>query len=304
LAEQRTENPRVGGSIPPLATSTSARGTYEKSLDEKVTLHNKSHKTPSRIELVAERFKLLFCLWLSIQLTASALAGHLVVRHRGIYNSQTFYNGNPNTAAVDIETAEFVYFYNCTFESTGLALRAFAGNANVWIERCTFRLPGSDAIEIHNPARVIVAHSLIASARNAAVIADWQDSTTAPVTIAYNRIINCQHDGHAILINGLHFDPHIEIGWNEITNQYGQSKPADAINIYRSSGTTWSPDPDPRQLRPGRCSRFPESNRIHRKRHRYRWRYCRSGVGNIKRRDRPQPSSRLRDNGNRARDGS
>jgi hypothetical protein len=34
-----------------------------------------------------------------------------------MYNSQIFYNGNPDAAAVDVQTTEFVYFYNCTFES-------------------------------------------------------------------------------------------------------------------------------------------------------------------------------------------
>jgi hypothetical protein len=61
------------------------------------------------------------------------------------------------------------------------------------------------------------------------------------VTINYNRITNCRNNGHAIIINGLHYDPHIAINWNEITNQYGQSAPSDAINIYRSSGLAGSP---------------------------------------------------------------
>jgi hypothetical protein len=74
----------------------------------------------------------LFILSLGLVLAEPATGqGQFVIRHGGMFNSRTFYNGNPNTAAVDIETADFVYFYNCTFESAGLALRAFAGNTNI-----------------------------------------------------------------------------------------------------------------------------------------------------------------------------
>jgi hypothetical protein len=61
------------------------------------------------------------------------------------------------------------------------------------------------------------------------------------VSINWNRITNCQNDGHAILLNGVRSDPNIAIGWNEITNQFGRSKPADAINIYQSSGMPGAP---------------------------------------------------------------
>jgi hypothetical protein len=178
---------------------------------------------------------------LVLVLIAPSYAGQVVITHGGVYNSQLFYNGNPNVAAVDIQTTEFVYFYNCTFESAGLAVRAFSDNSNIWIERCTFRLPGTDAVEVHNPARFIMAHSLIDHARNAVVVADWRATTSAPVTIAYNRITNCQGDGHAILICGLHQDPNISATWNEITNQFGYSKPSDAIDIYLSSGLPGRP---------------------------------------------------------------
>jgi hypothetical protein len=40
------------------------------------------------------------------------------------------------------------------------------------------------------------------------------------------------------MLNGLHLDPHIAIGWNEIISRPGST---DAINIYRSSGIPGAP---------------------------------------------------------------
>ncbi|HET9378720.1 MAG TPA: hypothetical protein VFO40_27360 [Chthoniobacterales bacterium] len=83
-------------------------------------------------------------------------------------------------------------------------------------------------------------HCLISGARSGVIVQDGRE-TRAQITLNLNRIQNCKNNGHAILLNGLHGDPNVAIGWNEITNQFGLSQPSDAINIYQSSGTPGRP---------------------------------------------------------------
>lgn len=71
-------------------------------------------------------------------------------------------------------------------------------------------------------------------------MSDWRPSTNATVVLSYNRITNMRNR-EAVLLNGLHQDPNISISFNEITNQFGDSQPTDAINIYRSSGLPGRP---------------------------------------------------------------
>jgi chitinase len=174
---------------------------------------------------------------------SAARAGQIVITRGGTYTF-AIGNNNPNIPAVEIKTTELVRLYRCTIWSMGLGIQATEGNASVQIDSCTIWIvpPGGDAIQVHNPGpECLVSHCSISGATNAIEISDWRPSTNSWVSINWNRITNCQNDGHAILLNGIRSDPNIAIGWNEITNQFGRSKPADAINIYQSSGMPGAP---------------------------------------------------------------
>jgi hypothetical protein len=46
---------------------------------------------------------------------------------------------------------------------------------------------------------------------------------------------------HGIVFLGVHEDPNVTVAWNELINEPGKSASSDPINIYGSSGTSWSP---------------------------------------------------------------
>jgi hypothetical protein len=64
---------------------------------------------------------------------------------------------------------------------------------------------------------------------------DNPTETKAQITINFNRLTN---NWNQIQLNGLHLDPRIAIGWNEVISRPGST---DAINIYRSSGIPGAP---------------------------------------------------------------
>ncbi len=66
--------------------------------------------------------------------------------------------------------------------------------------------------------------------------------TKAQITINFNRLTNnCSQ----IMLNGLHLDPHISIGWNEIISRPGST---DAIKYLSVQRHALGADYDSRQL--------------------------------------------------------
>ena len=87
-------------------------------------------------------------------------------------------------------------------------------------------------IEAISPNFLWIDHCLINGALQAIYVvghpADPAE-TKAQITINFNRLTN---NWSQIQLNGLHLDPHIAIGWNEVISRPGST---DAINIDRSS---------------------------------------------------------------------
>jgi hypothetical protein len=140
-----------------------------------------------------------------------------------------------------------VIFRQCTIFSHGTAIETEVEGANIFMDHTTISILGPSGVGIGGTGKGIEAispnflwidHCWINGAIQAIYVVGHPadpTETKAQITINFSRLTN---NWSQILLNGLHLDPHIAIGWNEVLSRPGST---DAINIYRSSGIPGAP---------------------------------------------------------------
>lgn len=216
--------------------------------------------------------KLAVSLCLYLVLSVIARGQSLVITHGGLYQG-TFNSDDPETPAVTISTTEAVTLFRCVVSGRGDLIAAYASGATLSVLDCVVTANNPNirgkqkgcGIVVHNPAEVNINNNRIEGAYYGVCIANGTGTppTNAPISVWGNQIRNIDgrpsngHGGylstmaadgtddngysHGIVFLGVHQDPNVTVAWNELINEPGKSASSDPINIYGSSGTSWSP---------------------------------------------------------------
>jgi hypothetical protein len=198
----------------------------------------------------------------------------LTITRGGTYTG-TWSSDEPNTPAVTVRTAEPVVICRSTINGRGTLIAVEAAHANVTVLDCVGtglnpnvagRSPGR-FLSAESFERVVVDHCrldhtagiyLLTNAGhapgavritcNAAANIDGRKSDGHGGWLDFNSRTSL-HDGHGEngyeVVQFVQLDkvrgPDMEIGWNEVVNQPGQSRVEDNVSVYESGGTAGHP---------------------------------------------------------------
>jgi hypothetical protein len=196
----------------------------------------------------------------------------LVITSGGTFQG-TWSSTDPNTPAITIDTTDPVIIENSTIQGAGDLIATAVSGADITVLNCSGselnpmiagRAPGR-FLDADHPANVdienngiegtsgIYVHSHAGAAGTVKVIGnrahniDGRKADGAGGFVTYNTIVRRGRstDGFVpaqfVQLDQVHALPGIEIAWNQVINDPGQSRVEDNINIYRSSGTPQSP---------------------------------------------------------------
>jgi len=190
----------------------------------------------------------------------------IVITKGGTYTGNWFSN-DPNTAAVTIATSQPVTIINSNIQSRGNLIETSVSHANVTIKNShgwalnpnvRGKSPGRfldaenfDNLDIENNTMVGTAgiemgyysgdgtaNNTVKILRNNAMNIDgrWSDGNGGYQTnAAANDYVQFAQ------FNACHNMTGVEIAWNQVINQPGQSRVEDNISVFQSSGTAASP---------------------------------------------------------------
>jgi hypothetical protein len=190
-------------------------------------------------------------------------SGPIVITSGGTYTGD-WVSTNPNQAAVTIDTNQPVTIINSTIEGQGNLIATGTNGANITVKNTTGiaddpsqagKGPGQ-FLNAVNASNIDLEHNTIKNAGAYVININGWTGSSGTVKILYNDIENV--DGrysngsggyedagasyaHAIILDGVQNVSGVQISWNQIVNQPGQSYANDLINIYNSSGTSGSP---------------------------------------------------------------
>jgi hypothetical protein len=211
---------------------------------------------------------MIACLWLGYAVAARAAGRSPLVITRGGTYSGTWSSDDGSVPVVVIKTAEPVVIENSTLRGRGHLIVSTARHADITIRNvrgfgmgvagvnAAGQSPGRFA-SIERFDRVVIENCLL-EATAGIYLLDYLGDRTPPrtVRIVRNRAKNIdgrKSDGNGGLLPDEHelvqfvqldkvrHVPGIEIAWNEVINEPGNSAVEDNISIYLSSGTRESP---------------------------------------------------------------
>ncbi|HZL37232.1 MAG TPA: hypothetical protein VFC78_18070 [Tepidisphaeraceae bacterium] len=246
--------------------------------------------------------------------TASPKAGPLVISRGGVYHG-TWVSGDPDIPAVLVKTTEPVTLEGCTLRGRGDLIATGVDHANITIRNTrgtgvnpgvAGRTPGRfftgescDAVVIENNDLTHTAGIYFLSyggdfkpphtfkvLRNRARNMDgrksdghggWLDFNTRTPRAggpAENGFVEVQF----VALDKVRHVPGIEIAWNEVINDPGESRVEDNINIYLSSGTVKNPIQIHDNFIRGAYTIDPAKSDIHDSRFDYDWQFSGGGI--------------------------
>jgi hypothetical protein len=188
----------------------------------------------------------------------------ITINSGGIYVG-SWENTAANSTTISIATTQPVTIEDSIIRGAGLLIHNTVGGAQLTVENSSgyglnpnvAGVSKGDFLYALDAASVDVEHNLVDNVGGYGIdIHGFVGTGSQTVKILYNQIENA--DGrysngsggyenagdptpHAIILSNIQSVPGIEIGWNQIINQPGQSYVNDVINIYDTSGTAASP---------------------------------------------------------------
>ena len=205
----------------------------------------------------------------------TAAAGPLVITRGGTYTG-TFHSDDPDVPAVAVRTAEPVVIEHATITGRGTLVAVQAEHADVTVRHCrgTGQNPGVGGrppgrfVTAESFDRIVVEHCDLTHTAGIYLLTNADRTRDGAVRIVGNRASNIdgrrsdgaggwlsfndrksKHDGHHergyAVVQFVQLDkvrgPGMEIGWNGVVNEPGQSRVEDNVNVYQSGGTAASP---------------------------------------------------------------
>ena len=205
---------------------------------------------------------------------AIVYSGPIVITSGGTY-SGNWQSNNPNVAAVTIRTTAPVIIDHSNIQSKGDLIATGVSGVNLTVENTNGYGLNPDVagdspgrfIDAYSFKNVVVEHDYLQG--TAGIELDTHQGSSGTIKILDNKALNI--DGRIsngaggwltyndrenlstgawdsgynvaqfIQLSNVHAVPGIEIGWNQVINQPGNSRVEDNINIYDSSGTSSSP---------------------------------------------------------------
>lgn len=186
--------------------------------------------------------------------------GAIVITKGGRYSGK-WESQNPNVPVVQINTTEPVVIENCHIRGRGNLVSALRDSTDVTIRNCVGESLNPNALNskkgrfamLWKPMRVHIENNTLLS--TAGIYVNNGNNPTKSIRIRYNIAKNIDGrigDGRGgylledyfaqfVLLNNVKACPDVEIGWNEIINEPGNSRVADNINIHLSSGIPGRP---------------------------------------------------------------
>ena len=196
---------------------------------------------------------------------AIVYSGPIVITSGGTY-SGNWQSNNPNVAAVTISTTAPVIINNSNIQSEGNLIETGVSGVNLTVEN-TSGYGLNPGVAGDSPGRFVYAYQF----SNMVIENDYLQSTSGinlvqhqgsgTVTITNNSALNI--DGRIsngtggwmtgntegtdwiwaqfVQLNNIYSLAGINIAWNQVINQPGNSRVEDNISIYESSGTSSSP---------------------------------------------------------------
>jgi hypothetical protein len=204
------------------------------------------------------------------------LAG-IVITRGGTYTG-TWENLADRTPVVSIRTTEPVVIQNATIRGKGHLIQSTITGANVTVRKTTgigvnpnvFGVAPGRFLDVEGAKNLIVQENYLENTAGIFVLGyDGNYTTAQTVRITHNRAKNI--DGRKsngaggwldfnvrksrvtgetqtgfeyaqfVQLNKVQFVPGVEIAWNEVVNEVGNSRVEDVVSIYKSSGTETSP---------------------------------------------------------------
>ena len=192
----------------------------------------------------------LMSLSLQAGVKADDYKGPITITQGGTYsgNWQSF---DPNVPAVNITTTDPVVIENSSVKGPGQLIDAEYGGTNLTV-RNTYGYgidpngtedAAGEFVKVYKPNNLSVEHCYTDNIGGVYVSGD----RTRPqsLKIRYNRAHNVNghlNSGNNVIAHYIQLDkvqntPGVEIAWNEVINEPYNSKSAEIINVYLSSGT-------------------------------------------------------------------
>ena len=208
---------------------------------------------------------------------AIVYSGPIVITSGGTYSGH-WQSNNPNVAAVTIRTTAPVIINHSNIQSKGDLIDTGVSGVNLTVENTSgYGLnpgvagdsPGRflDAESFNN---IVVENNYLQSTAGIYLLSyQGNDTASNTVKILNNQVLNIDgrksdgaggwlnynertpisggptqdgyNDAQFVQLGNLYSVPGIEIAWNQVINQPGNSRVEDNINIYDSSGTSSSP---------------------------------------------------------------
>jgi hypothetical protein len=209
----------------------------------------------------------------------SVSPGPLVITHGGTYQG-TWTSDDADVPVASVKTSEPVIFDHCTFTGRGNLIESRFDHSDITIRNCTAvgenpNKPGKCAgrfLDDESFDRVRVEHCELNHTAGIYLrdcIGDAKQNDANTIAIIANHAFNIDgrisngHDGYLnfnlrtniqtgekesgfhevqfVQLDGVHSTPGIEIAWNQVFNEPGQSRVEDNVNLYNSSGMPGSP---------------------------------------------------------------
>ena len=220
-----------------------------------------SHRRPRRCHL-ALKIESLEERLLMAGTAAIVYSGPIAITSGGTY-SGNWQSNNPNVPAVTIRTTAPVIINNSNIQSKGDLIDTAVSGVNLTVENTSgYGLnPGvaGDSpgrfVDAYKFSNIVIEHNYLQS--TAGILLNYHQGSST-IKILNNSALNI--DGRMsngaggwmtgsedcniaqfVQIGNVHAVPGIEIAWNQVINQPGNSCVEDNINIFDSSGTSSSP---------------------------------------------------------------
>jgi hypothetical protein len=190
-------------------------------------------------------------------------SGPIVITAGGTYTGN-WRSLSPNTPAVSIQTSQPVTITGSNIESMSMLIDAGNGGANLTVlnthgwalnPNVSGQSPGR-FIDAENFSNLDIEHNTLVG--TAGIEMGYWQGGSGTVKILYNNALNIDgrwSDGNGgyqtspnanDYVQFAQFNhciniPGVEIAWNQVVNQPGQSRVEDNISVFQTSGTTSSP---------------------------------------------------------------
>lgn len=196
---------------------------------------------------------------LILVVSLSSFGQTIVITEGGTYTGK-WQSLDSNIPAVKIQTKEPVIIEHSEIKGAGELILSTATGANVTVRNTkgiglTPSIDGRGRgrfVALENFANVVIENNELDHTSGIYLASYRGDKTSGnSIKIRYNKVRNIDgRDRYGkevarkvqfVQLNTCLHIPGIEIAWNQVTNEYGESRVEDVINIFRSAGTVDSP---------------------------------------------------------------